>query len=114
MRFIAPLLLTLACGPSPRALDAEPVTVGCGTCQFKQTSFPGCYWAAEMDGRILPMVGDGLPADHDAHGPTGMCMLQRRALVTGTLERDRIVVRSMELLPADATVAPRGAHAHTH
>ncbi|MCB9670372.1 MAG: hypothetical protein H6736_16290 [Alphaproteobacteria bacterium] len=105
-------LVLLGCS-SGTPLDHEEMTVACGMCVFKLGATTGCYWAAEVDGGHLPVTGPGIPMDHDAHGPGGMCTMTRTAKITGTRYDDKIWADSFELVPVDPTgmaVAPEHRH----
>lgn len=94
-------------------LVAEDLTVACGMCVFELGPSNGCYWAAEVDGGHLPVTGPGIPLDHDAHGPGGMCTMRRTARVTGTRYADKILADRFELLPAENVgTAPANSHEH--
>lgn len=103
--------ILLACDRGTTFKDRE-LTVACGLCILKADG-RGCYWAAEVDGKVLPVVGPGVPEDHNAHGPGGMCTMRRAAVVDGTLHEERIIADRFELKPAEDLVdAP--AHDHKH
>lgn len=112
MRWILLGLLVTGCSRGT-ALDSETLTVACGMCVFKLGATTGCYWAAEVDGGHLPVTGPGIPMDHQAHAPGGMCTMPRRATVTGTRYDDKIVADRFELLPADPSAKPI-PHEHEH
>lgn len=103
----------LACGVS----DGEVVTdrvvpAACGACVFGMTDGKGCYWAIELDGTFHAVGGVHPSVDMvEAHGPDGMCSVERKARVDGNLRPDgRFVATRFELLPYDGT----GAHGRTH
>lgn len=97
------LASALACGSTGETVTNQQITVGCGMCRFGivNTERPGCYWAAEFGDKHVPVFGP-LPHDHENHSPTGMCNMNRRAIVDGTLKEDRFVATRFELLPASA------------
>lgn len=95
-------------------LDQETVTAACGSCVFKQET-PGCYWAIEWEGDYYPVNGP-LPKDHDSHGPEGMCLMARQAVVSGRIRGGQLYADRFELLPVapGATQAPGTGHEHDH
>ncbi len=101
----APLGLS-GCGePAPQVVvHSQTLTVGCGTCMFKQVGGRGCYWAAKVGDEIYPMKGTALPTEQElpSHGPEGMCTMERTAVVTG------------EVLPADPEAPRADPHGHEH
>ncbi|MEZ4316945.1 MAG: DUF6370 family protein [Myxococcota bacterium] len=95
-------------------LEAQKLTVACGMCIFHVKPPTGCYWAAEVgDETYLPVTGPGVPLDHDAHGPGGMCTQRREAVITGTQYGDKIVADRFELVPV-GDPQPGVAHDHAH
>jgi len=110
-----PILLGLfalvACNRAAPIEDLE-LTVACGQCILESVP-QGCYWAAEYEGEVLPVIGPGVPVDHDSHGPGGMCTMRRKARIDGTVEGGRIIADRFDLLPAGET-APVTAHSHKH
>ncbi len=115
----APLALGLTgCGEPPPAVvvAGETLTVGCGTCMFKQVGGQGCYWAAKLDDDVYPMRGKVLPTEEElpSHGPEGMCTMERTALVTGSVEAGWFNVTAFELLPADPKAPKAAPHDHEH
>ena len=91
----------------------QVVTAACGMCVFKQTDVAGCYWAVEIDGDYYPVNGP-VPADHDSHGPGGMCTMPRRARVAGKLRSGQLFADVFDLLPLDDGEVPVDAPAHEH
>lgn len=105
-------LMVLGCSRGTPLNEAE-LTVACGMCVFKLGPSNGCYWAAEVDGGHLPVTGLGIPLDHEAHSPGGMCTMPLKAIVTGTRYDDKIVADKFELVPVtDPVAAPAHTHAH--
>lgn len=91
----------------------QTVTAACGTCVFKRVDGHGCYWAVEWEGEYYPVNGP-TPADHDAHGPEGMCTMARRAVVSGKLRGGQLYADRFELLPVDPTKVPAAPVEHSH
>lgn len=102
----------LACSVFGTEITERTVPAACGACTFKQP-IPACYWAVEIDGGIYAVNGK-TPADHDAHGPEGMCRMRREAVVAGTLRGDTLYATKFELLPVAPGTPPAPEHAHTH
>jgi hypothetical protein len=109
-RLLLASLLLVGCNRGTTLHEAE-LTVACGMCIFELGPSNGCYWAAEVDGGHLPVTGPGIPLDHQAHAPGGMCTMPRRAIVTGTRYDDKIMADVFELVPV---TDPKAAPAHTH
>lgn len=111
----APLV---GCGtPPPQVqVQGQTLTVGCGTCMFKQVGGRGCYWAAQVDGQTYPMQGDALPSEQElpSHGPEGMCTMERQAVVEGVVQGGILAVTRFELLPPDPTAPTADPHDHDH
>ncbi len=106
------LFAILGCSRST-PVENQTFTVACGMCVFELGPSSGCYWAAEVDGGYLKVTGPGVPTDHDAHGPGGMCTMRRQAVIDGTRSADMIWAERFELLPAPKTgtaVAPTHRH----
>lgn len=87
--------------------------VGCGLCRFFIPDSRGCYWAIELDGQHYPVVGAN-PPDHDSHGPDGMCVMDRRAVVAGRVKRGQFIAEKFELLPAEGVDWDATPPAHSH
>jgi hypothetical protein len=103
----------LACVPLLTAIAAVP-SGGCGTCRFRLTSHPGCWWAAELGGAVVPVTGPALPQDHDDHGPEGMCNVTRAAVVSGRLYPTHFIATRFDLGPVEEPVDPSQVHVHDH
>lgn len=105
----------VGCGPSGGVeVRDRVVPAACGSCVFGIEGGPGgCYWAVEIDGAFHPVGGVHPPDDMlEAHGPEGMCSVERRARVDGNVRPDgRFVATRFELLPYDGTGRKGAAHA---
>lgn len=112
--FAVLIALLTACsgGPTAVTLEDQTLTVACGLCQFRIDGARGCFWAAEVEGTHYPVVGSAIPADHDAHAPDGMCLMPRKAVVSGTVHSGRLTVTRFDLAPA--TDVPKNATVHEH
>lgn len=108
------LLWAMACGdPGVKVVDRE-VPVACGTCVLHVPDGRGCFWAVEIDGKPYA-VGGEKPSDDmvEAHAEDGMCSVERKAIVSGSIRSDgRFLATKFELLPWDGT--GRKAEPHEH
>jgi hypothetical protein len=97
------LAIAPACdGDKVRTLEDETLTVACGGCVFEMEEAKGCPWAAQVDGKYYFVLGNVPgPETHDSHAPDGMCNMPRKAVVSGELRKDNLVVSKMELIPAE-------------
>jgi hypothetical protein len=104
-----------ACGDGGQQIEGQVVEAACGLCQFRMEGRSECYWAVRIDGKEVMARGDALPSDaeHDSHGPEGMCTTPRRATVSGTLYETYFLVTDFELEPVVAGVVGT-PHEHTH
>jgi len=104
---LAAVLPLTGCDSGGAEIRDRTVRVGCGMCRFgMEGSSPGCYWAAEIDGRTVPVNGEAIPNDHDNHAPGGMCNVTRDAIVSGTLYESQLVVTRFDLQPVDPAEEP--------
>lgn len=107
-------LWSVACEPAGTEVTDRTLRVACGSCQLQVEEHSGCYWAAEIDGRVVPVSGPAIPADHDAHGPDGMCSMVREAVVSGTLYESHVSVTRFDLVPVEVPEGRPRAHEHVH
>ena len=108
------LAVVIGCAPAEGvAVHDRVVPAACGSCVFGMEGAAGCFWAVEIDGAYHAVGGEHPPVDMvEAHGPEGMCAVERKARVDGNLRPDgRFVATRFELLPYDGT-GPTG-RAHT-
>ncbi|MEN0062555.1 MAG: DUF6370 family protein [Myxococcota bacterium] len=91
----------------------QEATVGCGLCRFHLPEVRGCYWAIELDGQHYPVVGADTP-DHESHGPDGMCVMDRRAVVSGRIKRGQFIAEKFDLLPAKGVNWDAAPPTHSH
>jgi hypothetical protein len=94
-------------------LEQETVRAACGMCIFGQSSNHGCYWAIEWDGEYYPVNGE-TPIDHESHGPEGMCIIPRQAVVTGLIRGGQLLADDFELLPVNPNDLPAQPRIHQH
>lgn len=119
------ILLTLSLGlgsgcsllsppaPSHQVVD-QTLSAACGTCQFKLAGARGCFWAVAVGDQVFPLDGP-VPEDHQAHGPDGMCVQPRSAVVSGQVVHGQFQATRFELLPVDPARDGVGlAHEHSH
>ena len=94
------LLLLAGCATSnPVALNQPTVVdVACGECLFKMPG-KGCDLAIRLNGRGYYVDGVDLDSLGNAHAKDGMCMVIRKARVTGELRGGRFISSSFQLLP---------------
>ncbi|MEM6925325.1 MAG: DUF6370 family protein [Myxococcota bacterium] len=95
------------------AVPEQVATVGCGMCKFHLPDSRGCYWAIQLDGVAMPVVGAHTP-DHEAHGPDGMCVMERKARVAGRIKRGQFLADTFELLPAEGVDYGAAPPTHSH
>ena len=105
-------LLLLGCSTST-AVPEQEATVGCGLCRFRMEGARSCFWAVELGGKHYSVVGANQP-DHDSHGPEGMCVMDRKAVVAGRIKRDQFLASKFELLPAENVEAGAQPMEHDH
>ncbi len=92
----------------------EVLPVACGTCIYKIEGARGCFWSVQLGEEVFPLEGP-VPEDHQAHGPEGMCVQQRRARVTGQVHHGQFQASAFELLPVDPSQdGPKVPHEHVH
>lgn len=106
--------LAAACGSSGVEVQERTVQVACGSCRLGLEEHPGCYWAADFDGKVLPVRGEALPRDHDSHAPDGMCNVTRDAVVSGTLYESHFAATEFDLQPVEPAADPEFTHEHVH
>ncbi|MEN9675965.1 MAG: hypothetical protein RIS76_1861 [Verrucomicrobiota bacterium] len=95
------LLLLAGCATSNSIALNQPtvVDVACGECLFKMPG-KGCDLAIRLNGRGYYVDGVDLDSLGNAHATDGMCMVIRKARVTGELRNGRFISSSFQLLPA--------------
>lgn len=111
---LSALLFLLACDkPAPPVvLHDQELTVACGTCIAKMEDAKGCFWAAEVDGAWIPVVG--APDDPEPHGPEGMCTVARKARVDGEVKHGAVMVTRFDLQPVEPGAVSAPGHQHAH
>ena len=57
----------------------------------------GCVLAVKIDGVPYLVEGSHIDDHGDAHAEYGMCLMNRTAIVTGTLKDDKFIAESFEL-----------------
>ena len=108
---VCSLVLVLVGCKSPAKRDAaqlpsvvpEPaeqiVEAGCATCIFNMPGVTGCKLAVKLDGTPYLVTGSDMDDHGDAHGPSGLCLTARQALVTGEIVGDKFAAKGFELQP---------------
>jgi len=81
------------------AVAARTVEAGCASCIFNMEGVSGCKLAVKIDGKAYLVTGTEIDDHGDAHGPAGLCVTARKALVTGKVEGEKFVATSFELEP---------------
>ncbi len=111
---LAVLVLTLACRSEPGTrISGRTVPVGCAMCIFKMPGVRACLWAVRIDDHYYLAEGN-LPKHHDAHGPEGMCTLEREAVVDGELVHGKFVATRFDLRPVAGDPGQRRAPPTPH
>jgi hypothetical protein len=115
LAFVLALMPLVGCGEGGEKVNGRIVEVACGLCQFHMDGRSDCHWAVRIDDQLLMARGDALPSDaeHDAHGPDGMCSVEREARVSGTVYETYFLATEFELLPV-APDTTRTPHEHVH
>ncbi len=81
------------------ALGVRIVEAGCATCVYDMQGVKGCKLAVKIDGKAYLVTGTEIDDHGDAHGPAGLCVTARKAVVTGKVEGEKFVATSFELQP---------------
>jgi len=105
-------LFVVGCA-SGTAVPTQEAKVACGLCRFHVPESSGCYWAIELEGEHFPVVGADTP-DHESHGPDGMCVMDRRAVVSGRIKRGQFLADQFSLLPAEGLDMEAAPPTHDH
>ena len=104
---------TFGCRSEPGTrLQGETVPAACAMCIFKMKGVRACMWAVRIENQYYLAEGN-LPKQHDAHGPDGMCTMEREAVVDGELIHGKFVATRFDLKPA-VVVPGQAARAPTH
>lgn len=108
------MLWALACGDPGIAVVDREVGAACGSCVLQIPDARGCFWAVEIDGQSYPVSGVKPSEDMvAAHAEDGMCSVERKAIVSGSIRPDgRFLATEFELLPWDGS--GRKAEPHNH
>lgn len=116
LRVMLPCILlasTAGCEPSdtPAGVSTQAssiVDAACGQCKFGLAG-GGCELAVRVDGNAYFVTGPSIFDLGNPHAEDGMCLVVRRAQVTGEVVDDRYVASSFELLPNDQEKPKEGA-----
>ncbi len=95
----------LGCGDGPVRVHAREAKVACGMCRMGMKSERGCFWAVEIDGAQYTVSGVS-PRDHDSHAPDGMCNVDRKATVAGTIAGKTFRAERFDLKPIEDGAIP--------
>ena len=74
-------------------------------CRLGLGSDRGCHWAIQLDGATYIVVGR-TPPRHDSHAADGMCNVDRKAMVAGTLVGSQFRAERFDLKPIEAGDIP--------
>lgn len=77
---------------------ASNAEIGCGSCRFGMEG-TGCDLAVRIQGQTYVVEGASIDDFGDAHAEDGLCVVTRRATVSGRVEGDRFVADSVVLQP---------------
>jgi len=104
------LVAMLGCGDSKQKLDKQIVETSCGMCQFGQIDQKGCHINIRLGQKVLPVVGAPKLTMEEMHAPGSYCVAIRKARVSGTIDQDRFLASSWDLLPLeeDTPIFPAG------
>ena len=81
------------------ALGVRIVEAACATCIYDMQGVKGCKLAVKIDGKAYLVTGTEIDDHGDAHGPAGLCVTARKAVVTGKIEGEKFVATNFELRP---------------
>ncbi|GEM_PF-3555800 len=90
----------LGCGEGTVKVHAREAVVACGMCRMGMPSERGCFWAVKLDGEQYTVSGV-TPRDHESHAPDGMCNVDRKATVEGTIAGSTFRATRFDLKPLD-------------
>ena len=112
---LAVLVITLGCRAEPGTrISGQTLPVACAMCIFEMEGVRACLWAVEIDKQYYLAEGN-LPKNHDAHGPEGMCTMQREAVVDGELIHGKFIAKRFDLRPVVGVPGQtRAPPAHRH
>ncbi len=85
--------------PVAPTLTSRIVEAGCASCIFNIKGVKGCKLAVKIGAKPYLVTGSDMDDHGDAHGPSGLCVTARKALVTGQIEGDKFAAKSFELQP---------------
>ena len=94
-----------ACGDPTVKIHSRTATVACGMCRRGMPSNAGCFWAIDIDGKTYRVSGT-MPRNHENHAPDGMCNVDRKATVEGTLAGPTFRASRFDLKPLAKTSVP--------
>lgn len=75
----------------------ETVMATCGTCVNEMTG-DDCFLSITFNGKKYIVDGSTIDGHGDAHAVDGMCNVQRKAIVTGTIKSGVFYATSFELI----------------
>ena len=98
-------LSAIGCGEPPIKVYTREATVACGMCRMGMPSERGCFWAIKLDGKQYTVAGR-MPTNHENHAPDGMCNVDRKATVEGTIVGSTFRAQRFDLKPLDDDSIP--------
>ena len=81
-------------------ITGQTLVVSCALCIFRMEDVQGCVWAAKWEDKPYLVQGK-LPYGHEMHAPDGMCNVERKAVIDGTLRNGKLITTRFDLLPAE-------------
>ena len=79
-----------------KQLKDQEVEASCGMCQFGAKD-KDCALAIRYEGAVYSVVGTDIDKHGDAHAKDGFCNAIRKAKVSGTLKKGKLLVKKFEL-----------------
>ncbi|WP_026898275.1 DUF6370 family protein [Daejeonella oryzae] len=84
--------------PPAKEIKNQVVEASCGECQFKMAG-KTCDLAVRINGIAYFVDGTSIDDHGDAHAKDGFCEKIKKAVVSGTIVKDRFVATSFKVLP---------------
>lgn len=112
---LAALMVAVACrSEAGTRISGQTLPVACAMCIFEMPGVRACLWAVKFENQYYLAEGK-LPKNHDAHGPEGMCTMEREAVVDGELIHGKFIATRFDLKPVVGVPSQKRApHSHRH